>query len=428
MKGEPMETQTMQHNENNSITAREKRLLTVFSVLVILVSISVAWFFISNKPKARRARPTEPAPAVSVMRLTARDHQVVLHSMGTVTADLEIDLVAESSGVVIDIHPEFLPGGRIRKGDVLARVEDIPYRAAVAQAELALEQALLELRQEEGRQIIAEKEWKLMGAGKATDLEKELALRKLHLQRAQAQVKAAETALQKAQLDLEKTRIRAPFNAIVRSTGINIGEFATPQKILATIVGTDTYRVLATIPVDRVPWLEFPSAGNPSEGRVLVYDTHGGRYAGTVTTLLSDIEPGGKLARVLVHVPDPLGQEYTATDWMPLLLDQYVRLDILGKTETNVYRIARDYLHENDMIHLLSDENTLLVQPVDIIWRDRDIVLVRGDLENKRLIVTDLPGPVHGMPLTLQKEVPSGIETVTETVSGTPAEIKTGEQ
>lgn len=425
MKGEPMENQAMQPDENYTVTAREKRLLAAFSVLIIVMSIGVAWFFTSNKPKASRARPPEPAPAVSIMRLTPRDHQIVLHSMGTVSADLEINLVAESSGVVIDIHPEFLPGGRVRKGDVLASVEDIPYRAAVAQAELALEQARLELRQEEGRQIIAEKEWKLMGAGEATDLEKELALRKPHLMRAQSQVKAAESALQKARFDLEKTRIRAPFNAIVRSTGINIGELATPQKTLATLVGTDMYRILAAIPVDRVPWLEFPSPGNATAGRVIVYDTQGGRHEGTVTKLLSDIEPDGKLARVLVHVPDPLGQEQTGTGRMPLLLDQYVRLDIMGKTEANVYRIARDYLHENDVIHVLSDERTLLVQPVDIVWRDRDIVLVRGNLENAGLIVTDLPGPVHGMTVTLQKEIPSGLETATEVVSD--AEFGPGE-
>jgi multidrug efflux pump subunit AcrA (membrane-fusion protein) len=403
-----METERNNNSRNTtSVTRREKTLLLFISLFVILLSVGIARYLVTNRPQARRGRPPAAAPAVSVIRLMADDHQVMIQSMGTVEPDLHVSLVAETGGEIIDVHPSFVPGGIIEKDEILLRIDPTVYQTAVSQAELSLEQARLELRQEEGRQVVAEKEWALIEPSNATELEKDLALRKPHLRRARAQVRAAEATLRKARNDLAKTRVRAPFKTVIRSVDVSRGDVAAPQKRLAVLVGADAFRIIATLPVDRLPWLIFPS-DNPVDtdaGRVLIHTTHGHVREGVLMNLLSHIEPGGRLAQVLIRVPDPLDLNVHLTDRLPLLLDQFVRLDVVGKTERNVYRISREYLRENDVIHLLDDDNTLEIRPVDVVWRDRDVVFLRGDLENKRLIVTDLLAPVSGMSLTLQQEL-----------------------
>jgi len=325
--------------------------------------------------------------------------------MGTIEPELEITLTAEVGGEIIAVHPEFLPGGVVEKGDVLVEIDPVSYQARVAAAEASLEQAGLELLQEEGRQIIAEKEWELLGGGDATDLERELALRKPQLRKAQAALRSAEAALRLARKNLADTRVRAPFNAVVRAIHVNAGDKATPQSPLAVLVGTDTYWVKATIPVDRIPWLKFPDSDDPEAGQSLIQTVHGNRRSGTLLRLLSDIEPGGRMARVLIEVPDPLDLENSFGYRLPLLLDEYVRVDVNGRIEKDVIAIPRDALRENDTIWLLNSDDTLDIVPVEVAWRDPDTVLIRGIPPESRLIVSDLSGPVDGMELTLNEIV-----------------------
>ncbi|HPQ39298.1 MAG TPA: efflux RND transporter periplasmic adaptor subunit [bacterium] len=400
-----MNTEFTPHSEDRHLTRREKHLLGLFSVAMIIVTVLIAVYMVRNRPTARRQRPPRAAPAVTVSAVRPVDHRVVIQVMGTIEPELEITLTAEVGGEIIAVHPEFLPGGVVEKGDVLVEIDPVSYQARVAAAEASLEQAGLELLQEEGRQIIAEKEWELLGGGDATDLERELALRKPQLRKAQAALRSAEAALRLARKNLADTRVRAPFNAVVRAIHVNAGDKATPQSPLAVLVGTDTYWVKATIPVDRIPWLKFPDSDDPEAGQSLIQTVHGNRRSGTLLRLLSDIEPGGRMARVLIEVPDPLDLENSFGYRLPLLLDEYVRVDVNGRIEKDVIAIPRDALRENDTIWLLNSDDTLDIVPVEVAWRDPDTVLIRGIPPESRLIVSDLSGPVDGMELTLNEIV-----------------------
>jgi len=178
--------------------------------------------------------------------------------------------------------------------------------------------------------------------------------------------------------------------------------------------------------VDRLPWLQFPSSELDPAGSVTLRTLHGNQREGRLVKLLSDIEPGGRLARVLIHIPDPLDLEQPFMESLPLLLDQYVHLDIRGKTERNVYEVDRQFLHDNDTLYLLADDDTLRIQLVDVVWRDKEVVLLRGDLEGARLIVTDLPGPVQGMPLSLNRDLSAETGPATDSNSLTTGQDGVG--
>jgi hypothetical protein len=126
----------------------------------------------------------------------------------------------------------------------------------------------------------------------------------------------------------------------------------------------------------------------------------GQQRSGRVVRLLSDIETKGRMARILVAVKDPLGLKSRTSDRPPLLIGEYVRVEIQGRLLTGVYRIPRSSLRDNDTIWLAGNGDTLKIEPVDILWRDDRIVLVKNNLQpGDRLVVSDLVTPVRGMPL-----------------------------
>jgi hypothetical protein len=106
------------------------------------------------------------------------------------------------------------------------------------------------------------------------------------------------------------------------------------------------------------------------------------------------------MARILVEVKDPLGLKSAEQNKLQLLIGEYVRIEIEGRQLQNVYRIPRAALRDDANLWIVSDDGKLDIRKVVIIWRDPQTVLLREGLEpGDRLIVSDLAGPIQGMPV-----------------------------
>jgi multidrug efflux pump subunit AcrA (membrane-fusion protein) len=257
------------------------------------------------------------------------------------------------------------------------------------------------LKLELGHQAVAQREWELLSDGKPVrDMEKELALRQPHLNKVRADLTAAEAELKTAMLDLERTQIRAPFNAMVRSKSVDLGSQVTSQESLAELVGTDAYRIQVSIPVDRLEWIQTPSkAGDPGSKARIVYSQNHERI-GRVIRLLGDLATEGRMARILVEVADPLGLTANTQYRTPLLIGEYVRVEIQGRKLDGVFEIPRTALRDQSSVWLVGKNQTLEIRKIRPIWRDPEIVLLKDDLKpGERLIVSDLAAPVDGMML-----------------------------
>jgi multidrug efflux pump subunit AcrA (membrane-fusion protein) len=171
-----------------------------------------------------------------------------------------------------------------------------------------------------------------LNSGKPADpADVELALRKPHLAKAQSDLAAAQAELDQAKLSLSRTDITAPFNSVVRDKFVEIGSQMSTQDALAELVGTDEYWIRVSLPVDRLRWIRIPS--NRSEtGALATIHYRGHQRTGRVIRLLGDLEAQGRMARILVSVKDPLGRKGTQPDTMPLLIGEYVRVEIQGNT------------------------------------------------------------------------------------------------
>ena len=377
-------------------------------IIVLACGITAARYFIKHPRKATR-QEVKPKPAlVETIEAGATDRKANLTAMGTVVPAVQIELQAQVSGRIIEQSPDLIAGGRFNAGDVILRIDPRDYEFAVAQKVADVEKAEFELKVEQGSHTIARREWDLLeGDVPVTQEGRDLALRKPHLRQKKAALDAARSALEKAQLDLERTTIRAPFNALVLDEAVDPGQVVSPQTRLATLVGTDAFHVQVTAPANRLDWIDLPGPDG-AQGSLAAVSSFSGselltQCQGRVIRLLPDIAPGGRMAQLLVEIDDPLGLKLSSGERkLPILLNTYVRVEINGKNLKHVFELPRKAIREGDRVWVMSRDNTLDVRNVDLLWGDENTVLIRDSIEEgERIIISRIGTPIPGMKLRL---------------------------
>ncbi|UCD28031.1 MAG: efflux RND transporter periplasmic adaptor subunit [Planctomycetota bacterium] len=391
----------------------------VFMYLLPLIVVTVgaigAVHMVRTGPKAKERKPEQSATLVQVRTISHTDEFAMISAMGTVVAAQEVILQPRVSGEIVKMNPALIPGGRFEANEMILQIDPRDYELALEQSHSQVAQAKYEVKMEQGHQDIAKREWELLGVKDASELDRELALRKPHLEKANSSLSAALAAEQKAKLDLERTTIRAPFNGIVTAKNVDLGAQVTPQTQLARMVGTDEYWVQVSVPVDQLKWITIPRTDGEQGSPVRIYQQIGSEksneWTGYVLRLMGDLELQGRMARVLVVVRDPLGLELAdSEDRTPLLIGSYVNVVIEGIRLNNVIAMPRSAVRDGTNIWIMDENCGLQIRKVKIFWRSRNKVLIRNGIEDgEQIVVSDLPAPVAGMKL----RVDPGIERKT---------------
>ena len=373
----------------------------VICALILILGAAGAGYIRKTAPRAQKRPPQRTIPLVETQPLLPGTHQVIVSAMGSVVPAREIILKTRVPGQIQSLNPEFTEGGLIRAGGRIAKIDPEDYVLAIARKESAVTNAEYALKVEMGYQDVARREWDLLNPELSADAkDTELALRKPHLAKARSDLAAARAELAQARLDLSRTDVLAPFNAIVRRKNVAVGSQVTTQDSLAELVGTDEYWIQVSLPVERLAWIDIPRHRSDTGAAVTVH-YRGNQRPGKVARLLSDLETEGRMARIVVSVKDPLGLGAgSAASGPPMLIGEYVRVEIQGEELANVYRIPRSALRDNDSIWVLDKNDKLRILPVETLWRDAAYVLMKDGIEpGQRLIVSDLGAPVSGMSL-----------------------------
>jgi RND family efflux transporter MFP subunit len=328
--------------------------------------------------------------------------------LGTVQAAREVELSPRVSGQVAEMSPEFVPGGMVRKGTVLLTVDPADFENALLVSKSELEQAEASLDIESGRQSLAKKELALLeGTIQSTD--RSLVLREPQIASIRAEVKAAEVAVRRAQLDLDRTRVLAPFDAQILTRSVNVGSQVSPGDELGRLVGIEEYWISAAVPVRSLRWIDHDRAAStdaaqsdssPTGSAVTLRDADAWgpetQRTGTVSRMIGALDEQTRLARVLITVPDPLGN---SSDVPPLILGSLIDVEIEGRPIEDVVRLPRGYLRDGDTVWLMED-NQLRIQQTDVLFRDAQFVYIRDGLnEGDEVITTTLATVADGVNL-----------------------------
>ncbi len=391
---------------------KKKPLITVvlqflLSVVVLGCGVALAAYFLRTGPEAKPGKRQASPPLVEVTQVYYGPHQLTVNGMGTVLASKEINLTPGVGGEIIAMSDNMVPGGFFTKNETLVTIDPLDYQLAILKLQSEVDKAQNDLELEMGNQRIARTEYEILGQ-KVTETEKNLMLRNPQLKISEATLQGVKASLAQAKLDLKRTRVDAPFNGVVLTRSVNLGTRVTESTILGTLVGTDEFWVKLAIPTNQLQWITFPASGKQgSKVRIFLQEKTAGQFyrTGQVIRLAADVEAKGRMAAVYVAVKDPLCLLPENSEMPKLLLDSFVRADIEGVELASVVSIHRDYLHENNSIWLMKDDNTLEIRKVNIVAKTNDQVLVGSGIENgDRLIVTALSSPVEGSLVQLLRE------------------------
>lgn len=375
----------------------------ILSLAIVAAGIAGATYIKKTAPKATKRSPVKFLPLVETVRLEPVDQRVVIPAMGTVIPSREVALRARVSGQVSRLHPQFVDGGVIAKDDVLVVLDDEDYRLAVARGESAVVDAKYRLQLEMGHQDVARREWELLNDGNPPEPGEDvaLALRKPHLAKARADLAAAEAQLDQARLELQRTVIRAPFNAIVRNKTVDLGAQVGPQDTLADLVGADAFWIETHMRVEHLQWIDIPETDGDRGSAARVRYRNGFYRDGAVIRLLKDVGIDGRMARIIVAVAHPLRRSGKKETPPSLLIGEYVRVEIEGKKLAGVFSIPRVALRDNAFIWIVNEDDTLDIRSVTPLWRGPESVLIRDGIKSgERLVVSALANPAQGMSLT----------------------------
>ncbi len=380
-----------------------QRLLAVLIILVLLgVGIAAAMFIIKTKPQAQRRKPVgRMQTLVSVIKVEPASTRVQIKGFGTVIPAKTVNIQTRVSGTVTTMHAEFIPGGLVKKGETLVRLDDTDYRLVLKQKENILAQRKADLRLEEGNQEVARKEWELVTSftEMADASARDIVLRQPQLAKAQANISSAVTGVEKAQIDLDRTVIKAPFDGVVSEKNIDIGSQVSPQSSMGSLVDIESFWAEVSVPTDKLQWFTLPDGHR--QGPAVTVSSNNTTYEGRVIKLLPALEQNGLMARLLVEIKDPFRLNNKKT---PLLLGSFVQVSIQGKNITDVYKIPRPALQDKSKVFIVTDNNALHIQPVSVLWADIDFVFIDKGLDrDSRIVISNIPSPIEGMSLKIDR-------------------------
>lgn len=382
-----------------------KTTVIICALILILAVAAISLIFMTEPSAQRSSAAKRTAMLVDVTGAERGTFRPDIVAMGTVRAEQEIVLSPRVNGEIISISESFTPGGFVDEGEILLQIDPADYEANLLQRQSELRQATADLELELGRQDLAKKDYKEL-EGTISSEYKTLVLREPQLNTARARVESAQAAVRRAELDLERTRIRAPFAAHIINREANIGSQVSTGETLGRLVGVESYWVEATVPVSNLRWIEFPEdaeqAGTNAQIRnraAWPEDTF--RHA-EVHRLIGALENQTRLARVLLTVADPLAHDPESAGLPPLMVGSFVEARIEGKPIEDVIRMDRDYLRQNDTVWLKED-GVLRIRKVEITFRDQNFVYIRSGLSADDLVITtNLATVIDGSPLRLE--------------------------
>ena len=343
--------------------------------------------------------------SVRVTEVEQRSVGLVVGSQGKVQAAQTANLSAAVAGPVAWISSAMEAGGYVTEGETLLRLDASDYETMLARSEASVQQA----NAESGH------------ASREYDRMKELAEQRLasqsQLQDAQrlaevsiARLADAEANHRQAQLDLQRTEIKAPFNAIVETREVELGQYVNRAQSIAVLYGANEVEVRVPLAIRQLGYLDIPlglQGELPPEQApaVTLTGTYGGaehHWEGTLVRIEASIDPNSNTVQTIIRVSQP-----TATiDWtsaeeikaIPLPIGLYVHADIIGKTVDSLISLPRSVIRNNNQVLVVDAENKMYYREVDIFRLEEENVLISGGiLPGERVCISPIQAVVDGM-------------------------------
>ncbi len=379
---------------------------------MLATALALATLLFFNRPSADIAEPAPQRVSVDIVVAVVEDIQAEVQAQGTVQALRETTLMAEVPGQVIATSDKFHAGGFVEEGEVLVRIDPRDYQTDLLRAEAALESAESTLVQEEGRAEVAQREWeKLPANSQRTEQARDLYLRKPQLEQAQAQLRAATADLNTARDRLERTIIRAPYNAVIRSKQVELGQYVVTGNQIAEVFSVDVAEVRLAIPQSKLEFLQLPDIRQQLLAPVPVdlYASIAGalrHWPAQLHRTEGVFDERSRALYVVARVPDPYALDEPQRE--PLRLGTFVTANISGRLMEGVVSLPRYVLRAGNRVWVVDKDNILRNRSVSVLNTGGANVLVNGGLKSgEKVSLTVLDDSLEGRRVSINSSVGS---------------------
>lgn len=365
--------------------------------LVLLGSGLAARAIFDHRPEPFSQPPRVSMPAVEATRLSVSNYPVVIQSQGTVQPTQANSLVPEVAGAITRLSADFVVGGRFRAGDVLIQIDGRDYAIALTQARANLAQAEAALQEEKALGERALADWKSLGRGGKPS---SLTLREPQLAAASASLDAATAQVERAKLDLTRTRIVAPYSGRVLDRQVDVGQFVTRGSPVGRIHAVDSVEIRLPLTNRQLTWLTLPAQNTQTvsvQPNVELLANIGGsehRWTGKLVRT-EGVDENTQQLNVIARVQKPY-----ADGKQPLRVGQFVQARVAGQMLKNVFVVRREALRGDDEVLVLNSNNEVFRRHVKVAWTDEQFAAISEGLDAETvLVLTPLSTVADGTPV-----------------------------
>ena len=375
-----------------------KRIL--LPVLILGGCFSVAFALIRN-PATVEETALEVIPvSVRVIAVGLESVELMVSSQGKVQAARSASISAPVAGPVAWISPAMESGGYVQAGESLVRLDNADYQTALARSRASLQQAAAEaaFAGQELTRLRELAEERLASESQLQDAERRVEVN-------QAQLANAEAGFQQAQLDLQRTDIRAPFNAIIERREVELGQYVTRAQSLGVLYGADEVEVRVPLAIRQLGYLDIPLGQRgqlPPEQAPAVTLTgfYGGvehRWQGRLVRIEASIDPNSNTVQTIIRVQQPTGSAAQHNS-IPLPIGLFVRAAIRGRVVEDLIALPRSVIRNNNQVLVVDAENKMYFREVEIFRLEEQQVLISGGIQpGERICISPIQAVVEGM-------------------------------
>ncbi len=372
-----------------------KKWAQITAVFIVgLIGILVFYSLVATKPVAETVQRQAVLSTVEVWLAEPTEHQVVIESQGVVEPVHVTDLASEVGGRVKFLSPEFEVGQRFQEGQVILEIDSSDYEAIQAKANSELAEAKLYLIKERALSQQASRDWEALGKGKDPN---DLVLRKPQLETALARVVAAKAALEKSERDLERTKIRSPYESKIKNTNIELGSLLSPGTTIGSIYSADKYEIRLPVSISDYDFVEFDFSSEVS----FQTDIAGAQYKWTGQLLRTESQVD-RSSQSIFLVASIENSELKNKFLVPGI---YLKAKLFGKKIKDTYSVPRGALIGKNRIIIALENDTVSFKEVTIIRSSREEVIIsEGISKGDRIVTTPIPNAIEGMKVNVYDE------------------------
>jgi len=370
-----------------------KRIL--FPIAIVVAGLGLAGLIIATGPKLEQQPPPSSAPLVRTWVADVQTVQMTSITHGSVLPRTESELIPEVSGRIIEMSPVVVSGGFFKKGDVLLKIDPLDYEVALEQSRASLASARSEFTN------ATKAHNRLLDLAKrqsASQSQQDDALNRLRF--AQASIREATARLSKAERDITRTTVTAPYDGRVRTERVDIGQFVTRGAPIASLYATDVAEVRLPIQDEELAYLQLPLSGQTDQHMptVILRARFAGEehtWQGRIVRTEGELDPKTRMINIVARVQSPYERSGSRP---PLAVGLFVEAEIIGKRVDNVFVLPRSALQANEQVYVMTDENRLSFREVEIIREVGEDVYITGGLKRGETIsLSTVNNAIEGM-------------------------------